>query len=127
MTFGFEVVGEAAYQEALSTIVGGKCEDGVNAPCTAILIPEPTNRYDSSAVEVRVSAKRVGYLPRAIAADFLAQLNALGIGGVQCACHAKIVGGWLGPNGDEGHFGIKLDLCWPIEREVTVADLGAGI
>jgi hypothetical protein len=107
-----EVKGELEYQDALSTICGGKCRQGHQKSVTAALLPEPDNRYDGNAVRVVVEKRLVGYINRADAASYspvLQQMqNKVNAAG---ACSAVIVGGWDRGGGDTGHFGIWLDLA----------------
>ena len=112
--YDFEIVGESHYQDALSAICGGKCEDGHKHECIAVLIPEPSNPHDGNAIRVFVDRRRVGYLSRKHAA-FVAhemRLSRPPLGSLYCG--AMIVGGWDRGSGDEGHFGVKLNMEWPI-------------
>lgn len=108
--FEFPVVGESHYQNVLQKECGGKTEDGANHKCAALLVPEPKNPHDKNAVRVTISGKTVGYLSRDIAPDFLDALTSGGYG--SAACGALIVGGWS-REGDEGHFGIRLNATLP--------------
>src|SRR4051794_32779100 len=65
-----EVVGESNYQDALWQIVGGFRRDAVRFSCTAVLLPEPDNRYDENAIRVIVESHLVGYLAREDAAVY---------------------------------------------------------
>lgn len=116
-SFRFEVVGEASYQDALQRAAGGRQREGVNHRIVAVLLPEPENRYDPSAVAVKVGVETVGYLPRKIAPRFLEALS--GQGYDAAACHAMIVGGWDRGRGDKGHFGIYLDATLAFELEAV--------
>lgn len=113
----FEVVGEHAYQAALSEICGGKCETGTELECVAQLVPEPSNPYDGNAIAVRVRGKTVAYLRREDAKEYHAHMGRQNLRGRITECDAFIVGGWsrLRRDGErsEGDFGIKLDLVWP--------------
>ncbi len=107
------VVGESFYQEALETLAGGKTYDGVHMPVTALLIPEPDNPLDPNAIAVAIDGMVIGYLTRATAlaykhvATHLLRRSAVG------SCTAEIRGGWRRPGGDEGYFGVLLDLAPP--------------
>lgn len=116
-SFGQEVVGESFNQDALNTLCGGKCEEGHELECRAVLTPEPANPYDRNAVMVTVNGHKVAHLGRQDAKRFHAQMMALGAGPGQSAeCGAVINGGWIRKTGDEGHYGVELDLSWPLER-----------
>ena len=65
--FGFAVVGESNYQRELEQIVGGKSEDSCEEYVDALLVPEPTNPHDPSAVYVEIAGRKVGYLATHIA------------------------------------------------------------
>jgi HIRAN domain len=108
-----EVVGESYYQDALDAICGGKCEDGHRLMCQAELRPEPDNEYDKRAVGVYVDGTMVGHLSRTDAKARQPQLLALRSQGKRPMCGALISGGWYRGPGDEGHYGIRLDLDWP--------------
>lgn len=111
----FEIVGESHYQAALEDICGPKCEEGYHYSCSANLIPEPTNSYDRNAIRVDIDGRTVGYLRRDDAAKFKEDMANLGKAGYPAACLAVIVGGWDRGDGDEGHFGVKLDIAWPLK------------
>ncbi len=108
--FKHDVVGESKYQKELSEICGGKTEDGHDKIVTALLIHEDTNPHDNKAILVAIDGKPVGYLDRENARQFRQRLAEAGYPGAGATCTAKIVGGWLREEGDEGHFGVKLDL-----------------
>ncbi len=57
------VVGEAAYQSNLWSIVGRQ-EDRVRVPCYGFLVAEDGNPYDPNAVAVFIGGNKVGYLSR---------------------------------------------------------------
>jgi hypothetical protein len=99
-----EIRGESHYQEALSTIAGGKTPDGHLMPVAARVIPEDGNPADPMAVRVEVRGQTVGYLSRYQARQFRKRSS------IAVDCSAKIVGGWDRGRGDTGHFGIELDL-----------------
>lgn len=108
-----QVVGESYYQDALDAICGGKCEEGHQLMCQAELRPEPNNEYDRRAVGVYVEGRKVGHLSREDAARRQSELLALRSRGKRPVCGALISGGWFRGAGDEGHYGIRLDLGWP--------------
>lgn len=108
-----EAVGESHYQEALSQVCGGKTPDGHQHLCVAALVPEPDNPYDANAVGVHVDSLKVAHLSREDAAAYQPVLARLAAKRMVGACNAMIVGGWNRGGGDEGHFGIRLDLAPP--------------
>lgn len=105
-----EVVGESHYQENLWSIVGGRTLEPVRYETHAILVPDPQNRYDGNAIEVRIEGLLVGHLSRADAAAYrpgLLELMQTSVNGL-VALHAVIVGGGNRPDG-VGFLGVFLD------------------
>ncbi|HVM52651.1 MAG TPA: HIRAN domain-containing protein [Acidimicrobiales bacterium] len=108
-----EVKGEIQFQEALERASGGKTVEGHHLPVVATLVAQPANPQDPNAVEVHLGEDLVGYINREDAARWSPVLLALHArAGVLVSCHATIVGGWR-RDGDEGHFGIWLNICPP--------------
>jgi HIRAN domain len=105
-----EVVGESHYQEALWHIVGGRRPDPIRHETYAILVPDPSNRYDPNAIEVRIDGIVVGYLSREDAAAYRAGLLRLmqTSSNSLVALHAVVVGGGPRPDGI-GYLGVFLD------------------
>jgi hypothetical protein len=105
-----EVVGESRYQDALWSVVGGRCREPVRYETDAVLEPEPDNPYDANAIKVVIDGFVVGYLSREDAALYrpglLRLIEASPTGRV--ALEASIVGG--GPRSDgTGFLGAFLD------------------
>lgn len=107
--YDFEIVGEASYQENLARIAGTS-PDGVEHYCEAVLEHQPWNIHDANAVRVKISGLTVGYIRRR-EAPLVKKL--LGHGGA-AHCSAVIVGGWNHGALDQGHYGVKLDVVWPL-------------
>lgn len=108
--FDFDVVGESFHQDALAEICGGKCFDGHRIEVEAMLIPEDENPHDPKAVRVEIHGHHVGHLSRKLARSFRKVLAEIAPAGTPAKCRAIIVGGWDRGDGDQGHFGVKLDL-----------------
>jgi hypothetical protein len=108
--FQTEVVGESHYQGALESICGGRCEEGHNKEVLATLVLEDSNRHDRNAVRVDIEGTTVGYLSRPDARDYRRKLTKDGQPRATITCKALIRGGWDRGNGDQGHFGVCLDL-----------------
>lgn len=106
--YELEVVGESNYQPALAKIAGGKTEDGHELYCDALLKREPENPHDENAIAVLVKGHKVGYLSRPHARKLSAIFRQQRLEGGYAK--AVIVGGWDRGNGDEGHFGVRLDI-----------------
>ena len=119
--FGVEVVGESNYQDALWEAVGTRTAvDGRRHRTKAALVHERDNAYDKNAVAVHAETRRgyrkVGYLPRQLAADYVSDLKALGAQGFDAGvCDAVIVGGFADPEsrGRVASLGIRLHLDQP--------------
>ena len=102
--FGVDVVGVSQYQRVLES--AGEKGDIV----AATLVLEDTNPHDDQAVAVHLNGQRAGYLSRANARIYRADLAAAGTPDLIVHCKAKIVGGFETASGERAHFGLKLDL-----------------
>lgn len=109
--FRVDAVGESRYQDALEAIAGGRTEEGANLETVALLVPEPTTRYDRNAVQVLIDGRLVGYLSRENAEILQPRILEMVRRTRQAvACRALVVGGWDRGGGDRGHFGVRLYL-----------------
>lgn len=106
-SFEFDIVGESHYQDALDAICGGKCEEGHELECVALLRREPHNKHDPNAIAVMINGRKVGHLSRTDARAISQLLDRRGL--KEFTADAMIVGGWTRRSGD-GHYGVKLDL-----------------
>jgi hypothetical protein len=111
-TFSQEIVGEAAYQEAIAAIVGRKSERSARVVCRAVVSLEDNNPHDEFAVVVRINSRVVGYLSRKVNYAYREQLRLLDPASPPVFADAVIVGGWKDEE-SEGHFGVFLDMTWP--------------
>jgi len=107
----FDIVGESHYQAALERISGGKTTDSAEIDIEAFLVAEPENPYDKDAVKVEINGYKVGHIPKTHTQSFHNITRSLGL--TKAKCKGTIVGGWKRDSGDEGSFGVKLDLKWP--------------
>ena len=98
-----DVVGESHYQGVLESVSGGKTSDGARDPeQMAILLPEPSNPYDSNAVRVFIAKGGldggvggvVGYLSREDAVSYRPVIDRVAEMGAVTACRAHLKGGW---------------------------------
>jgi hypothetical protein len=105
--YAADVVGESHY---LDRLAGGKTEDGHELDTEAMLILEENNPYDENAVAVSIDGEIVGHLSRENAVQHRAQLKVAGFHTAVAIVNARIVGGWKRAGGDEGYYGVKLDL-----------------
>jgi|GEM_PF-734569 len=117
--FPLEVVGESHYQDALWRSVGSRDPvEGRRHQTRAVLLHQPSNKYDSNAIAVFTETPRgfeqVGYLSRDDAADYVDDFLELAERGYRSgACEAVILGG--APDRVRGttHLGIWLHLDEP--------------
>ena len=124
-----EVVGESFHQDGLDRIAGPKRRQGEmgheNASGSdrlAILKPEPSNQYDSNAVQVLVDGLLVGHLNRDDAAKFQPIIQRLERDhGGPVAVTAQVVGGWLNDDGSVGgHASVWLSYDPECLKEVSL-------
>ena len=102
--FAVNVVGVSQYQRVLESAA----EAGVLIE--AVVVREDDNPHDDQAVAVTIDGARAGYLSRADARRFRADVAAAGDATLSVRCKAKIVGGFETQTGERAHFGLKLDL-----------------
>jgi hypothetical protein len=106
--YAIEVISEIRHQDRLEWLAQGRGEDPAEHTCTALLVHEPDNPFDASAVSVSIDGVRVGYLPPAVASDMVVAMRAWGID--RATCDAIIEGGWYRSAEDKGDFCVRLDL-----------------
>lgn len=102
--FAVEVVSVSQYQDVLE----GAAKEGAIVRATLML--EDSNPYDDQAVGVHISGRRAGYLSRANARLYRADLATAGEPSLTVHCKGKIVGGFENARGERAHFGLNLDL-----------------
>lgn len=108
---GFEIVGESHYQASLRALRNSRCLVE-NNDFEAFIVTEPDNPHDANACAVFIDGFKVGYLPRASAASFVAQIAEQGVHGVSCfQLRAKLVGGY----GTKLNIGVMVNLPCPDE------------
>lgn len=113
------VVGEAYRQAALLHVSGGRTEDGPARPDQdALLVREPDNPHDPSAVRVCIRTAsgmhHVGYLARTDAELYVPVLHAISPRALLVS--ARLTGGWLIDEEDQdsgGDIGVELDVPPP--------------
>jgi collagen type III alpha len=106
------VVGESHRIPDLRRIAGrmGGGPEG-EAETTAVLVPEPDNKFDPNAVSVAIDGTTVGYLPREDAVSYSPTLLRLATAGVAVSVPARV---WWGPLGDSNWMAsVQLDLGPP--------------
>jgi hypothetical protein len=60
-----DIKGEGSYQANIERAAGGRTPDGpAKREQVALLVPEPTNRYDANAIQIRIAGRIVGYLAK---------------------------------------------------------------
>ncbi len=106
-----EVVGGYYHEAELIKIVGNKTHESVNIETTAAFVPDPKNRHDRNAVEVRIDGRLVGYLNRKQAVGYHRLMADAGYPDRALAnVEARIFGGRIGEDGDESSYGVALYL-----------------
>lgn len=103
-TFAVDVVGVSRRQAMLALAARA------GAVHLATLRLEDDNPHDDQAVAVELAGARVGYLSRADARRYRADLVAAGAARAIVRCKAKIIGGFETATGERAHFGLRLDL-----------------
>lgn len=88
-----EVVGESHHLRDLQRLVGEVGSGERELDCTALLVPEPGNQFDSAAVAVHIEGRIVGHLPREIAGDYRPALAELAARGLVARVRARVWGG----------------------------------
>jgi len=113
--FAYDIVGEASYQAGILSVLGGPLGiEGANLQKTAVIVPEPENKYDQNAMRVFIDGVLVGYLARDDAAEMVEELESLQSVAV-VVCEALVVGGFSKRDGSRAHLGVKLDLMLPLD------------
>ncbi len=105
-SFDTPVVGESNYQSNLLSICGARGPDGVEKYFKAQLIFEDANPYDPEAVRVDIANLTVGYLSREGARAWRRNNRTTS----PHTRSAVVRGGWDRGPGDQGSFGVWLDL-----------------
>ena len=116
-----KVVGTSHHQSELFEINGGYTRpqddrDPSMPPepdSIAELVTEPRNECDPLAVAVHVNRRPVGYLARAVAAQYQPHVLAIEAQGRHVICLSRIVGGYVKADGLRASFGAELFLCAP--------------
>lgn len=86
-----EVAGESFRQKEIRGLFGRQnLRYGHELSLDAQLVPEPANRFDRNAVQVRMQGQLVGYLPRELAAGYAARLGVVVALGQVPQCTARI-------------------------------------
>lgn len=111
-----DIVGEASYQAALLKVAGGRTPDGPRRPDhRALLVPEPSNRYDPNAIRIEIDGLLVGYLSRTDAQSYQPVVRAATQKAQHLMADAVLTGGWDHGRRDQGFLGVKLHLGSPAE------------
>ena len=102
----YAIAGCLHYQEALNRAAFGRRDHAVYFRTNALLRREPENPHDPDAVVVTINGEMVGHVPRDDAAQFGAELTALGGDGVfQCLAVVS--------NGKPDWY-VQLDVLRPL-------------
>lgn len=121
--FNVDLVGEMQWQDNLSALTGGRCEEGHNCHFPAQLVFDDNSR-DPNAIGVMIDHRAVGWVPSEMSADLRPAILRLNPEGKPVTCKAKVMGGWdRGPD-DRGYFGVKLSISMPLKRAVLSTATG---
>lgn len=113
--YNVDAVGEMQWQDNLSAITGGRCEEGHNCHFPAQLILDNSSR-DPNAIGVMIDHHAVGWLPAEMSANLRSMLLQLNPQDKPVTCKAKVIGGWDRGRNDRGYFGVKLSLSLPLKK-----------
>ena len=112
--YDFQIVGESFHQDHLEDVAGGKNEEQCDLIKSAILMMDSSNPNDPMAIAVFVDNGHVGYVPGYACVQMRSELAAIVKDRRPVFCAAKIVGGWDRGNGDEGSYGVRLNIARPL-------------
>lgn len=104
-----KAVGTSYHREAIESIAQNPNGLRSLALCTAYLIPEDDNPYDSNAVRVVIDNKTVGHLARDYAQTYRSYFSELGAPLPIAIVMAAITGG-LRVDGREYEYSVELDI-----------------
>ncbi len=108
--YGQEVVGESHYAKALHQLMRGQPAPDDGQRVTAVLAPDPDNRFDRNAVRVLIGGLHVGHLPKEVSPDWLDALEDAGCPGETAQVPAKIYSGRDDRPGAPLRYGVWLDM-----------------
>jgi hypothetical protein len=117
--FTQQVVGESRRQDAFEKVMGKRKAEGFRKEVIAQLVFDDGNPVDSNAVGVLLDRYHVGFIPKEDARVFREQILAINPEELPVTCNAKVVGGWYRDRDDQGSFGIKLSLAWPLKPAIV--------
>lgn len=109
------LVGTSHYQTVLLGLAGSrKTDEGVTLDVRVMLQHEEGNPHDQNAIAAFVGKKQVGYMRSEDSQTFRDFLEKNGA--TNAECDARIIGGWDRGGGDNGNFGVRLNLSWPPKK-----------
>lgn len=111
--YWYEVVGESNYVDAIASLFNRPSGDQ-EIFVDALLLPEPTNKYDANAIRVVVKGRTVGYVPRDRTSELHPLLNALAARNQVLEVGSRA---YLGKDDftDEFFGSVSLDLPYELE------------
>ena len=104
------VVGTSHYQDALLELSGRRGDEELRLDKVAVLVPEPDNPHDPSAIAVHIDGRLVGYLSREENRRWLDVVK-----GREVGCEAMIAG-----RGGTTGIGVFLRLPTPTEARAQI-------
>lgn len=100
-------VGTSNYEPAIAALAQNPKGRNALVFCTANLVPENTNAFDSNAVMVVIDGQKVGYLPREYAKVFRSYFEKFGLPIQATTCDAVISNGL---KTDDRQYGYSIEL-----------------
>ena len=120
-SYSYDVVGESYHRPELLALIKSAPEDQRaqgEVWTVALLVREPTNKYDKNAIKVTIDGRHVGYVPKEDArtvGSFVERVEAqAGPVGV------RAVIGWSTYGGDDAPIGVRLDMFDPADGNADV-------
>ncbi|GGK92863.1 hypothetical protein Sme01_59490 [Sphaerisporangium melleum] len=117
-----EVAGESHYLPALERVLRAGTGGLDEFETSALLVPEPANRHDPSAVAVLIQHETVGYLPRKDAVRYQGLLNHLAGMGFVARVPCRVWGGMLTDNGYDRSGRIALTEQFRARVSIALAE-----
>lgn len=108
--YACSVVGESYARDALAEIAQNPPGKSALVFCSASLIPEPNNPYDSNAIGVEICGRVVGHLSRDDARAYSERLHDLKMSSLRATAQAVVSGG-LVTSAKHYDYIVQLDIA----------------
>lgn len=107
--FELKTVGASYYHDSIAKIAKNPIGENALVFCTATLVPDDKNTYDSNAVKVLIESEHVGYLSRESAVTFRSYFKNFELNVQTTTCDAVISAGVKTPEKTYEYI-IELDI-----------------